>query len=256
MRLVQICLQEKEKDTYDFSILSRDELSIDQEWQLHATGEVYVKMEHERGKRETDFSEFNTWTMDRNQPEQGTYALMKSSGFKLGDGFRRMIKTAHNDEVEGEYVCQIIPCDKIPDKDNYIIYPGTIDSVFQTGTLSEVTKRVEESNGVIADEINETIIPYFMSEFTYNYRDVKEIQSYVNITITNFPLICAIIGGLGSIASQLGDLAASSIKRYVDIKDYGYLFPGHGGVLDRFDSILFTAPFVYYIVLLINYLMA
>jgi len=82
------------------------------------------------------------------------------------------------------------------------------------------------------------------------------IQSYVNITITNFPLICAIIGGLGSIASQLGDLAASSIKRYVDIKDYGYLFPGHGGVLDRFDSILFTAPFVYYIVLLINYLMA
>ncbi|NLL73442.1 MAG: SDR family NAD(P)-dependent oxidoreductase [Clostridiales bacterium] len=181
VRLVQICLQEKEKDTYDFSILSRDELSIDQEWQLHATGEVYVKMEHERGKRETDFSEFNTWTMDRNQPEQGTYALMKSSGFKLGDGFRRMIKTAHNDEVEGEYVCQIIPCDKIPDKDNYIIYPGTIDSVFQTGTLSEVTKRVEESNGVIADEINETIIPYFMSEFTYNYRDVKEIQSYVNI---------------------------------------------------------------------------
>lgn len=55
-----------------------------------------------------------------------------------------------------------------------------------------------------------------------------------------------IIGVLNGIISQIGDWAASSIKRYVNIKDYGRIMPGHGGVLDRFDSILFTAPVVYF----------
>ena len=60
-------------------------------------------------------------------------------------------------------------------------------------------------------------------------------------------------GLLSSILSQLGDLTASQIKRHVEIKDFGHIFPGHGGVLDRFDSILFTAPAVYYFfILLIN----
>lgn len=49
-----------------------------------------------------------------------------------------------------------------------------------------------------------------------------------------------------SITSQLGDLAASKIKRISGIKDYGFIIPGHGGVLDRFDSIIFTAPVIYY----------
>ena len=45
----------------------------------------------------------------------------------------------------------------------------------------------------------------------------------------------------------MGDLAASAIKRNHEIKDYGTLIPGHGGVLDRFDSIIFTAPVVYFL---------
>ena len=54
-------------------------------------------------------------------------------------------------------------------------------------------------------------------------------------------------GMIISIVSQIGDFAASSIKRYCDIKDFGNIMPGHGGALDRFDSIIMIAPFIYMI---------
>ena len=61
----------------------------------------------------------------------------------------------------------------------------------------------------------------------------------------------ALIGALGAVISQVGDLAASAIKRNHEIKDYGKLIPGHGGVMDRFDSVLFTAPVIYYLSVLL-----
>ncbi len=61
-----------------------------------------------------------------------------------------------------------------------------------------------------------------------------------------FVFFSIILGLLGSVISQFGDLIASKIKRYCGIKDFGKIFPGHGGILDRFDSIILTAPFVYY----------
>lgn len=68
-----------------------------------------------------------------------------------------------------------------------------------------------------------------------------------NMTLANIHLYnYAAIGLFCGIFSQFGDLAASSIKRYAGIKDYGNVIPGHGGVLDRFDSILFSAAIVYY----------
>ena len=48
---------------------------------------------------------------------------------------------------------------------------------------------------------------------------------------------------------MVGDLAASAIKRQENIKDYGTLIPGHGGILDRFDSVIFTAPIIYFLAL-------
>ena len=65
--------------------------------------------------------------------------------------------------------------------------------------------------------------------------------------IDNPQLVFAIIGACSSVISQIGDLAASAIKRNHDIKDYSNMIPGHGGILDRFDSIIFTAPVVYYL---------
>lgn len=69
-----------------------------------------------------------------------------------------------------------------------------------------------------------------------------------------FPRIlvhCIIIGFLGGIVSQFGDLTASIFKRKMGIKDYGNLIPGHGGIMDRFDSVLFTGPMVYYYIMLV-----
>lgn len=68
-----------------------------------------------------------------------------------------------------------------------------------------------------------------------------------HMTAVPSPVIsCTLACMVGSIISQMGDLAASAIKRNHDIKDYGDLIPGHGGVLDRFDSMLFTAPAIYF----------
>lgn len=77
--------------------------------------------------------------------------------------------------------------------------------------------------------------------FTYIFNTFFSVSFsyiYVGIIIT-----------ILTILSQIGDLAASSIKRYTNIKDSGTLFPGHGGMLDRIDSILFIAPFAYFLLM-------
>lgn len=69
---------------------------------------------------------------------------------------------------------------------------------------------------------------------------------YTGMPIYHYPIIGAIIG----VTAQLGDLSASAIKRYTGVKDFGKLIPGHGGILDRIDSYIFTIPVVYYYLLL------
>lgn len=59
--------------------------------------------------------------------------------------------------------------------------------------------------------------------------------------------IVSAISAVGGLFSMIGDLSASAIKRNYEIKDYGKLIPGHGGILDRFDSVIFTAPAIYYL---------
>ena len=61
------------------------------------------------------------------------------------------------------------------------------------------------------------------------------------------PAVYALICAVGALISMVGDLAASGIKRNHNIKDYGKLIPGHGGILDRFDSVIFTAPVIYFL---------
>lgn len=70
---------------------------------------------------------------------------------------------------------------------------------------------------------------------------------FVQVLSTPMPGIPAaiLLGVVGSVAGQVGDLTASLLKRHSGIKDYGKLFPGHGGVMDRFDSVIFTLIVMY-----------
>ncbi len=74
------------------------------------------------------------------------------------------------------------------------------------------------------------------------------MNSYFEASLSYLTL--CIYGLVLSIVSQFGDLIASSIKRQYDLKDYGFIFPGHGGVLDRFDGVILVTPTLY----VLNYL--
>jgi len=75
------------------------------------------------------------------------------------------------------------------------------------------------------------------------------IDYYGNIEIPWWYLI--LVSVILSVLSQVGDLAASTIKRYVGIKDFSELIPGHGGMLDRIDSMIFIAPFAFFLLRII-----
>lgn len=64
-------------------------------------------------------------------------------------------------------------------------------------------------------------------------------------------LIITIIALVITILGQIGDFSASCIKRYMEVKDFSNLLPGHGGIIDRFDSVIFAAPFAYYLITLL-----
>lgn len=81
---------------------------------------------------------------------------------------------------------------------------------------------------------------------------------YGKVLVNNFPIEsdefawqAALICAVGAVMSMVGDLAASAIKRNKGIKDYGKLIPGHGGIMDRFDSVIVTAPMVFFMAMLL-----
>ena len=73
-----------------------------------------------------------------------------------------------------------------------------------------------------------------------------------NIGVSMYVII-ALLGCIAAVLGIYGDLFASVVKRQCGIKDYGTIFPGHGGILDRFDSVMFIAPFVTMVITAVFY---
>ncbi len=99
-------------------------------------------------------------------------------------------------------------------------------------------KSIEGSvGGVVGAAIVAGLFAFILAE------NVMEQKAIVPIFI--------VIGAVGAVVAQIGDLAASAIKRNYELKDYGKIIPGHGGILDRFDSVIFTAPMIYFLAIIL-----
>ena len=90
--------------------------------------------------------------------------------------------------------------------------------------------------GVLGTALLGWLYGYFFVEKAFPDRSIAWVMA----------LICA----AGAVMSMVGDLAASAVKRNMVIKDYGNLIPGHGGIMDRFDSMIVTAPMTYFLTVL------
>lgn len=99
--------------------------------------------------------------------------------------------------------------------------------------LSKVSPK-KSVEGAIAGTLGATVIALAYTIVMNNIYNLEYSYLFVTLSI----VILSVIG-------QIGDFAASSIKRYVDVKDYSNLIPGHGGMLDRIDSLMFLTPFAY-----------
>ena len=118
-----------------------------------------------------------------------------------------------------------------------------VGSRFGKHKLSPVVSPKKSYEGSIAGIIAAMIVSGVTCYVTNTYFDTQ-----FNI------ILMTIMGAVFSIVGQIGDLAASSVKRYCGQKDFSNLLPGHGGILDRFDSIMFISPILYIFMYLINLL--
>ena len=125
----------------------------------------------------------------------------------------------------------------------FIIAFSTDTFAYFTGKLMGKTKLIPSvsPNKTVEGSLGGIIMCLIFS-FAYAHYFKPEFQFYA-----------IFLGLIGSVLSQVGDLIASKIKRIFDIKDFGKIMPGHGGVLDRFDSLIITLPLVYYFMVLFYY---
>lgn len=147
----------------------------------------------------------------------------------------KTLNFAGNNILVGKYLVWLVPLSSwICDTTAY--YGGRYLGKHKLCPKVSPKKTIEGSiTGLTGSIIGCTIFGILINKYAFS-------QDLINISIYHY----AFIGLLCGVFSQFGDLAASSIKRYVGAKDYSQLIPGHGGILDRFDSILFSSAIVYY----------
>lgn len=114
-------------------------------------------------------------------------------------------------------------------------------------------KTIAGAVGGIIGGIAASVMVFLLFDFYGVFDSMKNINVHALTTNMNVSLaIYMVIGLVGAVVSEVGDLAASWIKRRAGIKDFGKIFPGHGGIMDRLDSIMFVLPIIYLAFAIIN----
>jgi len=108
--------------------------------------------------------------------------------------------------------------------------------LFGKHKMAPVLSPKKTVEGAIGGVIGSILLTLLYSVIMRRFMEIPDKTMYVMLAVS----------AVGAFISMVGDLAASAIKRNYEVKDYGKLIPGHGGILDRFDSVFFTAPIVYY----------
>ena len=117
-----------------------------------------------------------------------------------------------------------------------------VGSKFGKHKLAPVVSPNKTVEGAIGGVIGSVVIG-LLATIIYSALSGRFASLTVAVTARHYIIIAA-MGAVASVLGILGDLFASAVKRQVGIKDYGTIFPGHGGILDRFDSVMFIAPLV------------
>ena len=117
--------------------------------------------------------------------------------------------------------------------------------------LAPVVSPNKTVEGAIGGVIGSVVIG-LLATIIYSALSGRFASLTVAVTARHYIIIAA-MGAVASVLGILGDLFASAVKRQVGIKDYGTIFPGHGGILDRFDSVMFIAPFVTMVITAVFY---
>ncbi len=128
----------------------------------------------------------------------------------------------------------LIPLVSAFSSDSLALFAGMAFGRHKLAPLVSPKKTIEGSVGGLAGGMIGMVI----------FRIVFFLCTEVQMNI----LWCVLLGLIGAMMGQLGDLVFSAVKREFGIKDYGRLLPGHGGVLDRFDSVIFAAPVLWLII--------
>lgn len=114
-------------------------------------------------------------------------------------------------------------------------------------------KTIAGAVGGIIGGIAASVMVFLLFDFYGVFDSMKNVNVHALTTNMNVSLaIYMVIGLVGAVVSEVGDLAASWIKRRAGIKDFGKIFPGHGGIMDRLDSIMFVLPIIYLAFAIIN----
>lgn len=112
-----------------------------------------------------------------------------------------------------------------------------VGKLFGKHKMSPILSPKKSIEGAVGGVAGTMLLTYIYAHIFARQMDITYAQVWV----------LTLISAVGALISMVGDLTASAIKRCYDVKDYGKLIPGHGGVLDRFDSVIFTAPVIYFL---------